>query len=341
MTPEVSLLVPVYNVSSYIERCAHSLFRQTFKDIEYIFVDDATPDNSMEILQTVLEQYPEAKQRTKILHHVKNQGLAKTRQTALAMAKGKYISIVDSDDYIEPEMIELLYTQLGKENASIAVCDLQYEYDGYCKYVPDVIPINRDDYFAEILKAEQTQAFLCNKLVKRELYLQEDCKAPAGLNYLEDRHVMTRLYFYAEKITKVNQALYHYVHYNSQSLTKSKNRMHCENWLLFWQLMDDFLAEKQLAETCFPITEYSKIKGKVRLLCDVHSSALRKEYAGIYRDVEMKYLHRFKRGERLMLWLVHHRLFLPADWLHKFSGYKNKCRIKTLSLQSKIKKICH
>lgn len=341
MTPAVSLLVPVYNVSPYIERCAHSLFRQTFEDMEYIFVNDATPDNSMEILQAVIEQYPEAKQRIKIVHHDKNQGLAKTRQTALAMAKGKYIAVVDSDDYIEPEMIELLYKQLGKENASIAVCDLQCEYDGYSEYVPDVIPDNRNEYFVEILKADQTTVSLWNKLVKRELYLREDCKVPAGLNYMEDRYVMTRLYFYAEKITKVNQALYHYVHYNSQSLTKSKNRMHFENWLLFWKLTDDFLAEKQLAEIYLPITECSKIEGKVRLLCDVHSSALRKEYAGIYRDVEMKYLHRFKRGERLMLWLVHHRLFLPADWLHKFSGYKNKCRIKTLSLQSKIKKICH
>jgi glycosyltransferase involved in cell wall biosynthesis len=324
MNPIVSVLIPVYNTAAYIERCANSLFRQTFENIEYIFVDDATPDNSMEILQTVMEQYPKAKQRTKILHHVKNQGLAKTRQTALGTAKGRYISIVDSDDYIEPEMIERLYKEICKENASIAVCDLQYEYYGYSKYVPDVIPANRNDYFAEILKAEQTQAFLCNKLVKRELYLQEDCKAPTGLNYLEDRHVMTRLYFYAKKIAKVNQPLYHYVHYNSRSLTKSKHRMHCENWLLFWQLMDDFLAEKQLNKTYQPITEYSKIVGKVRLLCDVRSSVLRREYAGLFRDFEMKYIKRFKFGERLMLWFIHYRFFFLAHTLYWYTRCKQK-----------------
>ncbi|MDR0829587.1 MAG: glycosyltransferase, partial [Prevotellaceae bacterium] len=115
MTPAVSILVPIYKVSAYIERCAHSLFQQTFENIEYIFVNDCTPDDSIEKLQKIIEQYPNRKPFVKIIHHKKNRGLAETRNTALYNSTGKYIQHIDSDDYIELNMIEEMYKKAIEE----------------------------------------------------------------------------------------------------------------------------------------------------------------------------------------------------------------------------------
>ena len=87
--PKVSVIVPVYGVEKYIERCARSLFEQTLDDIEYIFVDDCSPDRSIEILNQVIGEYPGRKDQVQIIHHASNQGLALARQTGLKAATGE------------------------------------------------------------------------------------------------------------------------------------------------------------------------------------------------------------------------------------------------------------
>ncbi len=98
---KVSIIVPIYNVEKYIERCAVSLFEQDFEDIEYIFVNDCTPDNSVEILEKVIEKYPNRKSHLKIVHHKENKGLGSARNTGLEQATGNYILHIDSDDWCE------------------------------------------------------------------------------------------------------------------------------------------------------------------------------------------------------------------------------------------------
>lgn len=98
---KVSVIIPVYNVEKYIEHCARSLMEQTLMDIEYIFVDDCTPDHSMEILQRVLTDYPERLESIRIIHHTQNSGLATVRNTGLQIAQGEYIIHCDSDDWVE------------------------------------------------------------------------------------------------------------------------------------------------------------------------------------------------------------------------------------------------
>ena len=95
--PKVSVLVPVYGVEKYIERCARSLFEQTLDDMECIFVDDCTPDDSMQVLVKILSEYPRRKEQVKIIHHETNQGLPAARQSGLKIATGEYIAHCDSD----------------------------------------------------------------------------------------------------------------------------------------------------------------------------------------------------------------------------------------------------
>ena len=107
----VSVVVPIYKVESFIARCIHSLLEQTLTDVEYIFVDDASPDGSIAVLRRVLADYPERSNHIKVLTHAKNKGLPAARNTGLAVAQGEYIFHCDSDDFVDSTMLE------GKFNA--------------------------------------------------------------------------------------------------------------------------------------------------------------------------------------------------------------------------------
>ena len=104
MMPAVSVIVLVYKVEKYIERCARALFGQTMEDIEYVFVDDCTPDASMEMLERVLDEFPQRRSRVKVLRNDVNRGRAYSRRRGVGAASGEYIIHCDSDDWPEPDM---------------------------------------------------------------------------------------------------------------------------------------------------------------------------------------------------------------------------------------------
>ena len=131
--PKVSVLVPVYGVEKYIERCARSLFEQTMDDIEFIFVDDCTPDHSIEILKSVIEEYrlrfAEKKYEVRIERLPTNSGLAAVRRHGIQLATGDYIINCDSDDWVDVTMYEKMYNKAIEEDADMVVCDY-YRSDG-------------------------------------------------------------------------------------------------------------------------------------------------------------------------------------------------------------------
>ena len=116
---KVSILVPIYGVEKYIERCAVSLFEQTYKNIEYIFVDDCGTDNSIGILKDVIDRYPCRKEQTRIIRHTRNRGLAAARNTAVKEATGEFICHVDSDDWVDQTLIEQLVSKQIENDADI------------------------------------------------------------------------------------------------------------------------------------------------------------------------------------------------------------------------------
>jgi len=328
MKPKVSILVPVYNVSPFIERCAVSLFNQTMEDIEYIFVNDATPDDSIIKLQKVIDNYPEQKENIKIIHHSSNRGLSASRNTALEASSGSYIAVVDSDDFIEPDMMEVLYNKALLEKADVVVCDFKIEYSTGSKIAIEYISDNKEENFRNVIKHDLISSSLCNKLVKRNLYLQLDCRVPENLNYCEDWHVTTLIFYFATNIVKVDQPFYHYVQSNTNAITKTINRMHFENVLRFWNLLDAFLLEHNLYEKYKPIMALPKTQSKVHLMIDTHSSQLRKEFAGIFMEEEKQCISQFTKGERLMLYLVRYRLFFLTQLFHNYLVLKNALKSK-------------
>ena len=115
----VTILIPVYGVEKYIERCARSLFEQTYRDIEYLFIDDCTPDKSIDILKNVMAHYPERASHVTIIRHDVNRGLAAARNSAVANCKTEWVLHVDSDDWLERNAVELLVNKQEETGADI------------------------------------------------------------------------------------------------------------------------------------------------------------------------------------------------------------------------------
>lgn len=322
MNPKVSILVPIHNVSPFIVKCAESLFNQTFEDIEYIFVNDATPDDSMDKLLKVIDRYPDRKEQTSIIHHNINKGSAAARNSAIDASRGDFISFVDSDDYIDPEMIETLYNKAITENADVVVCNLIKEFPDRSLICNDVVSDNPDDNFINMIMHKRAYPSLCNKLIHNSLYKRSDCCIPERLNYCEDWFIMIHVYYFAKKIVKTDRAFYHYLQ-QSNSITKTINRMHFENVIQFWTLTDKFLIGQNIIGKYQRLIEFPKVESKVHLMIDTHSSKLRRDYATMFQVEETHCFNQFKRGERLMLLLVHYRLFCFAQLFHNYLITKN------------------
>ena len=121
-------MVPIYNVENFISRCLESLFSQTYSNIEYVFVNDCTPDNSMTILSDMLQKYPSRATMVKIINNSQNHGIAIVRNTLLENATGDYILFVDSDDWIEKDMVINLVDKAASTDADIVGCDYYEDY---------------------------------------------------------------------------------------------------------------------------------------------------------------------------------------------------------------------
>ncbi|MCD8033221.1 MAG: glycosyltransferase [Alistipes sp.] len=238
--PLVSVIVPIYNVEKYIERCVRSIFEQTYKNLEIIFVNDCTLDSSMDILKNVLEDYPNRWRQTKIIGHLQNRGLAAARLTGLRSATGDYILNCDSDDYLNKNMLFSMVELAEKEHADITICDFFCVYsDCICQIStnPSLEPM---ECMRQVLTGE-VHSSLWNKLIRHSLYTDHDIYPIEGLNMREDLSVMYRLMFFAQKLAYIPQGFYYYDLGNPNSYTSVKMSLsHQINAMHLIEQMDEF-----------------------------------------------------------------------------------------------------
>lgn len=213
---KISIIIPVYGVRNYIEKCARSLFEQTFEEIEYIFVDDASQDDSMSILKSIVAQYPN--REVKYVVKKKNEGLPQARKSGVEVASGEYILHVDSDDWIEPDMAEKLYNCAKETNADMVCCGWTEEYaDHKEQKIPNAM--NLQDYKESVLALEK-DAYVWCRLVKRGLY--QGLQFPT-FNMFEDFAITTQLLDNTHKIAFINRPFYHYDRSNQNSIRTSQS----------------------------------------------------------------------------------------------------------------------
>ena len=207
--PKVSVIVPVYGVEKYIERCARSLFEQTLDDIEYLFIDDCTPDKSIEILKNVLEEYPHRKNQVIIHRMEKNSGQAAVRKWGMLNVTGDYIIHCDSDDWVDVTMYEKMYYHAIQHNSDLVICDYIIS-NGHKEsekvFRKNISDCSRDAVFKRLLTSSALNP-VWSALAKRDLF--EDVMFPVGA-MSEDKTIMIQLAWKAQKITYLPEALYYY-----------------------------------------------------------------------------------------------------------------------------------
>lgn len=222
--PKVSVIVPIYGVEKFIKRCAESLMKQTLKEVEYIFVDDATKDNSIGILEQVFHQYPEREETIRIVRHEKNQGLPAARNTGLKIATGEYVFHCDSDDFLEVNALERMYTTAQQKNADIVWTDWFLTFEQSERYMKQPAYDTPMDALKAMLGGAMKYN-VWNKLVKHSLYTDNDIEFPAGYGMGEDMTIML-LFAYARKIAYLPQAFYHYVKLNTNAFSNTYSEKH-------------------------------------------------------------------------------------------------------------------
>lgn len=216
---KLSVIIPVYGVEKYIERCAKSLLEQSFDGVEYIFVDDCSKDNSITLLEKVLKRYEHC--NTRIIHHQENKGLPAARNTGMSVARGDYIYHCDSDDYLEDNALSSLYYSAIEKNADIVWCDIIEDYDSCCKYIKQPNLSSPEDALKEMLSSGM-RFNVWNKMCRRTLYEDNGIKFLEGNSMGEDMCIM-KLFIHAKIVSYVPQALYHYVKCNPNALTKNQD----------------------------------------------------------------------------------------------------------------------
>lgn len=220
--PLVSILVPIYGVERYIERCVVSLMEQTYSEIEYIFVDDATPDHSIDILQNVVQQYPQRSSQVRILHHKQNRGLSAARNTAIAAVTGEYLWHVDSDDYIAPNAVELLVSTAQNAKADIVIFDaIKIEEQGEKRLVAEYV--DKNSYLKGLLQ----HLYICahwNKFYKATFYKGTNIQSVERVRLAEDYAVTPRVIHQAQTLTVLHEPLYYYETRNQNSYVHNLNR---------------------------------------------------------------------------------------------------------------------
>lgn len=217
----VSIITPVYRVEGFIERCAVSLFEQTYADIEYIFVDDCSPDASIERLQQVLERYPSRQSQVKIVRHPVNRGVAAARNSGLDAATGDYIYYVDADDCIEKDAIELMCAKAAQTGADIVACGWFLSFSKNERRMPMPVYADADTALRGMLSG-QMRWNLWLYMIKHELYKRHGIRYVEGENVGEDMLVLVKLFSRAQSIAFVDKALYHYTKQNDNSITQMK-----------------------------------------------------------------------------------------------------------------------
>src|SRR5699024_5451478 len=136
MKPEVSLIIPIYNAERFLERCLNSLFTQSLTNIEYLFVDDCSTDNSIEVLEKRLKNYLGKREQVKLIRHEVNKGVAASRNSGLENATGKYVGWVDADDYVDAGMFEKMFSIAERNQADLVWCNyLNVSFEGKIKEV--------------------------------------------------------------------------------------------------------------------------------------------------------------------------------------------------------------
>lgn len=234
MNDLISVIVPVYRTEKYLDKCIQSIVVQTHKNLEIILVDDGSPDNCPQMC----DEWAKKDERIKVVHK-KNGGLSSARNAGLETSSGSYIGFVDSDDFIEPDMYEILLDDIKKESSQCSACGFYYDYldDKPTMQSAKKYKFTGKEVLAQYLK-DNIRPEMCNKLYSAELIF--DSKFDESVKYGEDLPFNYEILKKASCVSGVDKCLYHYLQESGNSLTTPyMTDGRAESYVITKKIVDD------------------------------------------------------------------------------------------------------
>lgn len=326
---KVSILVPFYNVEKYVGRCVESIFAQTYKNIEYIFVDNCSTDKSREIINEYMVKY-NVVDKCKLIVHEKNLGISASRNDCLDNMTGDFFLFVDSDDYIDNDMVELLVDAAIKENADISGCGYVEEYTDYSVAFPQKYTNDHDEMMRAItlltIKGVMWKLLVRSTIVTEH---KDEVRFIPDRNMVDDYLFCCQLFYYAKRFAGVDRCMYHWIQYNPNNYTHT-TVFAVESQAAAIRETEEFYRSKGIFHIVEKELNMRKFVLKLPLLLDKNCFNVKKwrnifpESNNVWKDMS------FSKGNNLLFWIAQS----PFFWV---SAIINKCR--QLSIFDKNKAI--
>lgn len=311
---KVSILMPFFKVEQFLGKTLDSVFSQTYQNIEYVFVNDCSPDGSLNVLQESIAKHSVRPSRYTIVNHHQNEGVAVSRADCLTNAKGDYVYFVDSDDWIEPDAVEKMVDATKGGTIDIVGCDFMKDYE-------DKETTYHHEQYADTCHKNLMKCLnydiatvLWKLLIRRSLF--DNITITPHLDMGEDYILSIKLYYYSKNFIALPKAFYHYVQYN-QARVSLKKRWSVNMHINCVKEVEKFLREKGL---------YDKdVENKMNLRkFNIKSNFLTKQLLDYkaYQETfpEVRHIWRkigYSKKECLKFWLAEHNLFFILKLFQK------------------------
>ena len=292
---KISVIVPVYKVEPYIRRCLDSIIGQTYQNLEILVVDDGSPDQC----GAICDEYSRKDSRIRVIHQ-KNGGLASARNTGLREATGYYIGWVDSDDWIEKDMFEILVRRAEQYSADIVVCGYweQYSKKKIKKGSDSLLLLNKEIAMELLLQNEQIKYHVWDKLWRKELFI--DIYFPEGHNF-EDAAVTYKLFEKAERIVCIPDIEYNYLQREDSIMrdpslinrldnylaAKSRYNGLIKHWPQFGELLKSQILLASISVWCCYLANPLQIRREYKDQVFRISSYSKKDYKNILESIDL------------------------------------------------------
>ncbi|WP_419748685.1 glycosyltransferase family 2 protein [Clostridium perfringens] len=296
MKPEISIIVPIYNVEKYLSKCIDSILNQSFTNFELILVNDGSNDRS----GIICDEYTLKDERIRVIHK-KNGGVSSARNSGISLALGKYIGFVDPDDYIKEEMYEILYNLCKKYKTDISICKLGREINGTLINNEEngkIIELDNVNGLKELFKGILYRFSLCNKLFKRECF--RGVIFPEGRIH-EDLSTTYRLFANAKKSIYFDYVGYIYVKRENSILTTTYNEKRLQAFI-GWNEILEFMINK------YPMLE-DNVVACFGYSCIDHSNYILNQVIGFNNKIRLLNFIRYEVKQRFSL-LVKNKILI-------------------------------
>ena len=244
---KVSVVVPIYNSKSYLEHCVRSLMMQTYQNIEYLFVDDASTDGCVNMLRALINEYPDRVGQCKIYVNDINKGVAYSRRLCMKNATGDYLIHVDSDDYVDSRFIEKMLSKALDTQSDIVICNFTNVYEKKMKVNSSFEEVDRSELIKRLLIGTAHNA-LWNKFVKRSIIADNELYPDDCFRIFEDKSVSFRMVYFANRVEYIDEPIYYYSK-RENSLSHVNQRVLMPMLKSIMKLVDDFFAIHPADET--------------------------------------------------------------------------------------------